>query len=134
MLINWDDKYSVGVTEMDAHHQKLVSMINELHDAMLTGKGKEKIASVLGNMVEYTKFHFAAEENFLNKKGYPEINSQKTAHKGFVEKAEGFQKDLASGKLSLTMEVMSFLKDWLLNHINKSDKAYGTYLKEKGLI
>lgn len=134
MLISWDDKYSVYVKEMDNHHKQLVNIINELHDAMLLGKGKEVMSNILNELVDYTKFHFAAEEELLNKKGYPGINNQKSAHKSFVEKVESFRRDFTNGKLSLSMEVMSFLKDWLLNHINKSDKEYGIFFKEKGPI
>ena len=32
-LIQWDDSYSVGVAELDAQHQRLIQMINELNDA-----------------------------------------------------------------------------------------------------
>ena len=38
-LIQWNDSLKVGVAEIDKQHQKLVDMINDLHDAMRQGQG-----------------------------------------------------------------------------------------------
>ena len=43
-LITWDESLSVNVAEIDRQHQKRVAMINELHDAMKSGKGKEIVS------------------------------------------------------------------------------------------
>ncbi|MGI6102630.1 MAG: hypothetical protein ACOYET_09155 [Bacillota bacterium] len=40
-LIQWSDELSVGVRELDAQHQRLIQMINELNEAMLQGKARK---------------------------------------------------------------------------------------------
>lgn len=40
-FINWSDKLSVGVQQMDMQHKRLVELINELYEAMNSGKGND---------------------------------------------------------------------------------------------
>jgi len=44
------------------------------------------------------------------------------------------QKKMASGTAMISMEVMDFLKDWLVNHIQGTDKIYGPFFKSKGIV
>ncbi len=133
MLITWNDQYSVQVKELDQHHQKLVGMINELHEAMLVGKGKEVVSPILAKLIEYTQFHFSAEEKYMQKYSYPSYTKHKIEHDQFAAKVTDFQTQLNSGKLTLSMEVMTFLKDWLMHHISDVDKKYSPFFNEKGL-
>ena len=75
-------------------------------------------------MVEYTKFHFGAEEKLMIEKNYTGLAFQKSEHSAFVKKALEFQKDINSGKLAVSLDVLNFLKDWLTNHILISDMKY----------
>lgn len=133
-LIEWEEKFSVGIKELDNHHQKLVSMINELHEAMRVGKGKEIMDELVAKLIDYTKFHFQAEEKYMQKYNFPGYLHHKSEHEQFTKKVSDFQQSLNSGKTIVSMDVMSFLKNWLLNHITGTDKKYGPFLNEKGLL
>ncbi len=50
-LIQWDGSFSVKVAEIDQQHQKLVSMINDLNDAMKQGKGKDVLGKIVNELV-----------------------------------------------------------------------------------
>ncbi|MCP4155241.1 MAG: hemerythrin family protein [bacterium] len=133
-IFKWDDNYSVKVIEMDRQHKKLVDLINRLHDAMKSGQANEVQKGILQEMIKYTKSHFADEEKYLEKHNYPGMKEQKRQHELFVEELRGFVQDYKDGKLMLSLDIMNFLKDWLLNHILKVDKKYTDFLKEKGVI
>ena len=60
-LIQWSDELSDGVRELDAQHQRLIQMINELNDAMLQGKGKDALSEVIAGLHQYARTHFASE-------------------------------------------------------------------------
>lgn len=128
-----DEKYSVGVKETDLQHKKLVELINSLHDAMKEGKGKDVLARVLQELVKYAASHFATEEKYMTQFNYPGYSAHKAEHEKFVAKVVDFQKDFDSGKAVMTLEVMSFLKDWLVKHILGTDKKYGPFFNEHGL-
>lgn len=132
-LIEWNNDMSVNVVEIDNQHKKLVSMINELNDAMAKGKGKEAIGKIINGLVSYATTHFATEEKYFDMFKYPGSLSHKKEHADFVKKVGEFQDGFNKGSLALTIEVMRFLKDWLTHHILGSDKKYGPFFNEKGL-
>ena len=131
--ISWDDSYRVNVKQLDDEHKKLVVMINELHEAMQVGKGKEMLSGILGRMVTYVGSHFSNEEKYMEKFSYPDYEAHKKEHNDFVKKTLEFQQNFNDGKMGLSIEVMFFLKEWLLNHIKGSDQQYGPFFNEKGL-
>ncbi len=129
----WKDQYSVGVEEMNRQHQKLIGMINDLHDAMSQGKGSSVLQDLLGRMSDYTSEHFKSEEELMSKYNYPGLDAQIQAHKAFVEKIHDFQQKFSKGQILLSLEVMSFLRDWLIQHIGKMDKEYADFFHQHGV-
>ena len=123
-LIQWSEKYSVSNFLIDSQHKRLVSMINQLHESMRDGKGKETLQKILDDLVKYTKEHFLTEETMMKKANYPGYAAHKAEHDKLTEKAVDLQKSYAEGKSPLTMDVLNFLKNWLTNHIEGTDKKY----------
>lgn len=132
-LIKWDDSLSVKVAEIDQQHQKLVSIINELNAAMKQGQGKDVLGKIVNGLIDYTAIHFKKEEKYFDQFGYPETDSHKKEHAAFVQKVSEFKDGFEKGKLTVTIEVMNFLSDWLRKHIRGTDKQYSQFFNEKGL-
>lgn len=132
-LISWSDTYSVNVKEIDEQHKKLIDLINKLHDAMKVGKGSQMIADVLKALIDYTSSHFATEERYMKLHAYPEYAHHKKEHNLLVMKVLDVQKNLQSGKAPITQDIMAFLKDWLITHIQGEDKKFGPFFNSKGL-
>jgi hemerythrin len=133
-LITWNDTLSVNIKEIDEQHKKLIAMVNELHSAMGSGKGKEAMGSILGGLVDYTKGHFSAEELIMLKHQYPGYLKHKADHDALTKQVLDFQGKYTEGKTLVTVEIMNFLKDWLTNHIQNTDKKYGPFLNGKGVV
>jgi hemerythrin len=132
-LLTWDEKYSLGIIEIDNQHKKLVDIMNELHDAMKARRTKEVVESIIIMLADYTKTHFQTEEKYFSKFAYTETVDHKQEHVDFVKHVIGFKDDFVSGKLSVTMDIMNFLRDWLLKHILVTDKKYVPLFKENGM-
>jgi hemerythrin len=132
-LIQWDSRLALNVVEIDAQHQRLVAMINDLNAAMQQGKGKDVIGRILDGLVSYAQFHFGAEERLMDRHGYPELPTHKTEHVAFVEKIGDFKQEYCQGTLGLSISVMTFLSDWLRTHIMVTDKKYVPHLVAKGV-
>lgn len=132
-LITWTNNMSVKVKEFDDHHQKLVKLLNNMYDAVEAKKGNDVIEKVLNELINYTKYHFAAEEKLFDTHNYPGKQKQKQAHSDFTKKLLDFQTKFKSGNAVVDILLMNFLKSWLTTHIMGDDKQYGPYLNSKGV-
>ncbi len=133
-LLEWKDNFSVKIAEIDMQHQRLIEMLNGLHSAMKEGKGSDALSKIIGDMAAYTVEHFKTEEDLFARHGYPEAEAHKKEHDDFVFKVADFQKQLQEKKMLLSLAVSEFLRDWLTNHILKSDQKYTAFLNSKGVF
>jgi len=132
-FMEWDDTLSVKVPEFDEAHKKLVVMIDNLHAAMKQRKGRELVSSLLKEMETYAQEHFSQEESFMKKHGYSALDSHMGMHKLFIEKIAGLEKDASAGKLTVTIDLLDFLRNWLVGHIKEIDGKYSIELAGKTL-
>lgn len=132
-FFNWEDRFSVGIAEIDMQHRKLVEMLNELYDAMRDGKGNDVVGQILAGMIQYTASHFATEERYMKLHGYPDFAAHKREHDSLTQQVLDLQQQFKSGQAALSMKVGTFLKGWLVNHISGTDMLYSPYLQAKGM-
>lgn len=132
-LMSWKDDYSVKVVEIDKQHMKLIDLINELHDAMKNGKTKEALKEILNELTAYSISHFATEEKYFEQFQYPETVRHKKEHSDFVSRVVDFQNKFAEGKVLLSIQILDFLKNWLLSHIQGTDKKYTSFMNDNGI-
>jgi hemerythrin len=132
-LISWNQDLSVQVEQFDNQHKELVGLVNDLHDAMASGKGNTVLGKTLTKLIDYTKTHFAAEEKLMKQHSYPGYLSHKMEHDTLTRKALEIKTTFDSGKMVMSVELMNFLKDWLTKHIKGVDKKYGPFLNNKGI-
>lgn len=132
-LFPWSDTYSVNIGIIDMQHKALVELINELHHAMITRTGKEQLGTILSGLIKYTQGHFKTEEGLMQSNQYPDYIHHKAEHDAFTKKALDFQSKFQTNEIGLTIEVMDFLKDWLIQHIMGVDKRYAPFLNSKGV-
>ncbi|NTV14033.1 MAG: bacteriohemerythrin [Desulfobulbaceae bacterium] len=132
-LIQWNSTLSIDVAIIDTQHQKLITIINGLHEAMVQGKGKEVVGKVLNELISYTKTHFSTEEKYFEQFGYADTANHKKTHAEFIKKIAEFKEKFDTGKLGISVEIMSFLSDWLQKHIKGTDKQYVQLFHAKGL-
>ena len=129
----WRSEYNINVKTMDSQHRELVNIINELQQAINEGEGKERLGQVLEKLLEYTDFHFSAEEKLMKKHGYPGYQEHSIKHTKMRSKVLSLIHDYNSGGVAKTFSVLKFLQDWLIKHIMDTDRNYADYLNRKGI-
>lgn len=133
-VIIWSEELSVGIESIDEQHQVLIRLINSLNTAMAEGEANLMIGDILLSLTDYTRQHFSYEEQLFEQFGYPDSADHKRQHSELIEQIsalkERFESELSG---SIGLEIMQFLKNWLTNHIMKTDKTYSEYLIAKGV-
>ncbi|HSY04186.1 MAG TPA: bacteriohemerythrin [Acidobacteriaceae bacterium] len=132
-LFTWNDSYSVKVELCDAQHKKLFVIINNLADAMRMGRGQDVVTATVGELPQYTRTHFQQEEALLRTANYPQLASHQEQHRRFIADVEALERDSSAGQAANSIKVLNLLRDWLLNHIQKTDKQYSAHLNAAGI-
>jgi hemerythrin-like metal-binding protein len=132
-FVDWASELETGIEEIDAQHKMLVSLINELHEAMHKGKGKEAVGHVLEELKQYTQYHFGTEEKAFEKYSYPQAREHKKEHDALVLQLDELVAKQAKGDMLISIEVLNFLTTRLKGHILKEDMLYVALLKGKTL-
>jgi len=128
-IVEWDDSFKLGVTQFDEHHKYLFGLLTKLFNDFMFGANHEALEAVLSELVLYATFHFSAEERWMKAQGCPGVSQHRHEHDGFISRAAEIQNDFQNGKMNLCLDVMPFLKNWLINHILKIHAEYGSCVK-----
>src|SRR5271165_7458676 len=116
-MFEWNPQYSVNIVSIDNQHQNLFRTAEELYTAMSAGHGKTALFRILDRLVQYTQVHFAHEERLMRLHAYPDLAAHQAQHQALTRQVLAFQADFQSGRTTLTVSVLHFLKDWLQQHI-----------------
>jgi hemerythrin-like metal-binding protein len=132
-FVEWKDDYSVGIDSIDQQHKKLLNLINQLQTAVDYSTGEEFERDALDELVDYTKTHFTYEEGLMRDNDYPGFEPHKVQHEKMIKKVEEVLSEYEQDHDTAMSNAALFLKDWLINHINGTDKEYSSYLIGKGV-
>lgn len=128
-FIEWKKSYSVGLDSIDDDHKKLLGMINQLQTASHYMTDDRMVEHILDELIDYTKYHFSREEKIMLDCEYPGLVAHKKLHRDMINKISTFIDEYRLHNTRTIDDVTQFLKSWLINHINGSDKEYVPYLK-----
>jgi len=114
---------------IEHQHRELVSLLNELNEAIRNLESREIIYRMMDEVIAYTRLHFSTEEQLMVQSGYPDIEWHKDQHKQLLEDTLHFRK-----KLDYIGE--EIFTDWysrrpfarVLAHIQFADKQVADYI------
>jgi hemerythrin len=138
-IIEWSDRFSIGIPLIDKQHKNLVDMTNRLYMGCLKGDGEAKayFLRTIHEAVDYTKYHFSTEERLMHRIGYPELAAHKKQHEDFIREIIREVNTFKNGKKFVPNLFVRYLRDWVLAHIAVSDRLYVSYihsLKKQGAL
>jgi len=132
-FVIWKEEYSVGIESIDTDHKKLLQLINRLQTSSIYQTGEEFDKEALNELIEYTKFHFTREEKMMEENGYPDFDAHKQQHRDMTDQVVQKIKEYEDDHEKTIDDLLDYLKKWLINHINGTDKKYSAFLREKGV-
>lgn len=132
-MIEWDDKYSVGISIIDDEHEKLISIMNMAVILEQNSNNPKEITEVLDEMEKYAQTHFATEEAYMVKFNYPDYENHRKEHQAFSIETMAFFDNITNSNRQLICEILEHLKSWLVKHVLGTDTKYISCFKEHGL-
>ena len=127
--IEWDEKLSVDIPEIDELQKKLFALINALIDLMEGNAEKKECANMISEISEYSKYFFCIEEEYLKRNKYPESAHHAKMHSKFETFVMDFRRLVADDKNNLNDEMVNNLKNLLIDHIQTFDSRFVPFLR-----
>jgi methyl-accepting chemotaxis protein/hemerythrin len=129
----WSKELELGVSLIDDQHKQLIKLINELYNGIQDNKGKVILEKILDDLVQYTVYHFDTEEDIFRKYGYSGEKEHVQIHENLKATVSELKQKVQSGEAVIGFNVISFLENWIKNHILIEDRKYVNLFKSKGI-
>jgi len=120
-LLTWKPGFAVGVPAVDAEHEEMIALINEIYEEMKQRRDATSIEQFLGDVLFAISAHFALEERMMRDAAYGEYAAHKEDHEELLDQIrdlmDRFEADPDAG--------MDLLKDrlsaWFERHFATFD-------------
>ena len=133
-IIVWTPALSVGIVDFDTEHKKLLGMFNDLFAAVESGGESKQLGNLIDKIIDYTNHHFANEEFYLTKYGYPQLEQHLAQHRKLTTEALDIQKRYNAAPAAFPiMDVFMFFRTGLIRHFYNVDPLYTSFLKSHGM-
>lgn len=132
-LLTWNHACTVGVRALDDQHGILMDTMNELRLALVHGSGRDKVSDLLGQLVEFTRMHFSSEERVLEQHGFPGLSAHRAEHRRLLGQIEETAHRAQHSEELGMRQLLNFLRDWYVGHIEGADQQYGPWLNQRGI-
>lgn len=130
-LIIWNDSLITGLTIIDAQHKTLVNKANKLHSCIHDNNSCSSLSVLLGELLEYTFYHFETEEEFFDKYNYLNKEAHLKEHNNFRNYIKSFLEVNDRDNILEAINLLSYLNEWITHHIKEVDMKYVSFLREK---
>jgi hemerythrin len=126
----WRPEYNVSVKAFNEDHKKLFGYLNELQRGLSSGLGVSSMGYIIKGLVDYTIEHFRREEILMGKYQYPEYEIHRDEHNKLLDEVGQFYSEFQEGKSTFSLELLSFLNEWVTDHILNTDMKYKNFFRE----
>ncbi len=132
--LTWKDNYSVGVKNLDVQHQHLLDTLNKVSGLFEANADQEEIKVLLNELDTYAKTHFKTEEQYFEKFKFHGIQDHMKEHRYYEQKIMVIQQKYEEHPEEGKTELLEFLADWWMGHIQGCDQDYKRFLNNCGVF
>ncbi len=131
-LFEWSQKLTVYNDVIDSQHKQLLAIGRKLQQFRDSdNKTKDRFLNIVGELKDYTVYHFESEEGIMERGRYRGLEKHKEIHKNFIKQVTSvdFNNFDYEDKAELK-KLIVFLSQWVLKHIRNEDFKYSSYLSD----
>ena len=134
--LEWGEALITGVPEIDEQHMILVHTLNEASERLAIESTAETLGEITQDLLSYALYHFDTEEELMQQYGYQAGSADDAQlhleqHRSFSSKVVSVREGLKTGVLIAPEALIGFLNDWLVNHIQNTDKRLARFILDK---
>lgn len=134
--IDWEDAFATGVDEIDEQHRILINTLNGANNLLTDASSLEVLNQITKDLLSYALYHFETEEELMQTSGYAEEQAEEarqhlSEHRSFSATVVSVREKIQAGHRVPRDELLSFLNNWLVNHILQTDKKLGVFMTAK---
>lgn len=122
----WDERFALGVADMDATHREFV----DLADA-LQGAPDAEFPALFAHLHEHTRLHFEHEGKLMKACRFPAIGEHNSEHLRVLGELAHFARGVAAGRLVSARQYAQALPGWFATHLATMDAALAGCIKQK---
>jgi hemerythrin len=133
VALEWLKAFEIGLREIDDDHREMLRIMQDIKAAG-EARDRKRCARLLDDLVDFSKAHFAREEQILNEIEYPSRDVHEAYHANLLERAGAVKeacKAIRSNRdfRECCEEIFSFLIDDVI----AGDMKIKSFLQERGI-
>lgn len=132
--LKWNDSYSVGVKQFDDQHKMVIGVLNRVFKLFTINTQQDELKQVLSELATYARDHFKSEEQLLEKFKFHGLETHNAEHRLYERKIDELQVRFDAADEKVKTELLEFLADWWMGHIQGCDKDYTRFLNNCGVF
>ncbi len=131
MAMQWTEHVLIGIDEIDIGIKEFFRRMNNLLVAMSRGRGRWETREMIGFLEDFASAHFSIEERYMAECGYPDCESHREEHEGFIKDLAYLRGEYEAGEVTtfFVLKVERWVYDWIIHHVGKTDKALYDFLR-----
>jgi hemerythrin len=131
--IQWGNAMLNGIAEIDQQHRILVDTLIEATAELTGGASGPLFDRITRDLLAYAIYHFNTEEQLMREYGYADAAPEEAKmhlveHRRFSQRVVALRAGAQEGSRDTPDALLTFLKDWLTNHILTIDKRLGQFI------
>lgn len=113
-MFKWNKEYVTGVSVIDEQHKQLFSILDKLHITSST----EEVYDLFEALLEYTVYHFNAEEEYLLQFDQKHAQDHKKKHDEFIQMINEKDLNLLDDNSQVFQDdLFTMVSHWIKSHV-----------------
>ena len=121
-IISWSDDLVVGHHIIDEQHKTLVELLNKLALGLERDDDQKALLKTFLEVHRYAAYHFDDEEDLMKCVDFDTWHVHRYEHQQFLAVIENLVEDFRAKRATIGPDILSYLLQWHLDHISKSDR------------
>lgn len=129
-ILRWSPSLNLNIEVIDIQHQRMFELANVFYRGLYDGADQAVLIEKLKELIDYSITHFETEEELLIKANHPDLINHAKEHKQFIEELTALNARILAGDMVISVEVINFLRNSIINHIFVSDKEMAKHFNK----